>query len=101
VHTVPYVFGNVPSFTSTPSFPSIVSPEQLTYSRAPPTGNITSVDQLGPMFTVSFVVRNSGPSTVGRIRLVIHWPLNGSNTDGFYYLYPAQFSVSESGWAIG
>ncbi len=73
---------------------SIVSPEQLAYSRTPPNGSITSVTQLGPRFSMSFVVRNAGPSTVGTIRLTIWWPLNGADTGNFYYLYPAQFSVS-------
>ena len=80
--------------TCSSKFCRIVSPEQLTYSRVPPNGSITRVDQLGPTFSVSFVVRNSGPSTVTNIKLVIYWPLNSTNSDGFYYLYPAEFSVS-------
>ncbi len=72
----------------------ITTPEQLSYSNSPPNGSIVNVTQLGPTFTTSFVVRNTGPSPVRTVRLVISWPLGETDSSGFFYLYPAQVIVS-------
>lgn len=69
-----------------------VDPEQVTYSTSniSSSSNITDVTDLGPRINVSFVIRNSGPSTVPNIQLSIFWPLQPPDEDLLYYLYPAQ-----------
>ena len=72
----------------------VVSQESISYSNNPANGTIQNVTQLGPRFTTSFVVRNSGPSDVSTISLVINWPLQAPNVNGTYLLYPLEVEVS-------
>jgi len=55
-----------------------VVPEQISYSNTAPNGNVTNVTQLGPAVRTSFVIRNSGPSTIPTIRLVIKYVTNNN-----------------------
>lgn len=71
-----------------------VFPEQISYSNNATDAAVQNVTQLGPSFTTTFTVRNSGPSTVREISLTINWPIQtiGANSDT-YFLYPAAVSV--------
>ena len=55
-----------------------------------------NVSQLGVNVITSFVVRNSGPSTIPEVELTVWWPLNSTESvaderTGTFLLYPAQF----------
>ena len=45
----------------------------MSYTSIVPADPIVNASQLGPVFLTSFVVRNSGPSTVPNVQLVINW----------------------------
>lgn len=73
---------------------SLVNPSQLSYAPTFPEGEvIQNVTQLGPRFTVSFVVRNAGPSTIPVAQIIINWPLRLGGSEN-YLLYPFSVSVS-------
>ena len=54
---------------------------------------LTNITQLGPPVDVSFLIRNSGPSSIDNIQLDISWPLNGTLTGENYYLYITSIQV--------
>ena len=58
-----------------------------------------NVSQLGANVITSFVVRNSGPSTIPEVQLTVWWPLNSTESAqeermGTFLFYPAQITVS-------
>ena len=71
----------------------LVNPELVTYPNALSDEVIANASQLGAPVVVSFVVRNSGPSTIGTISLTVNWPLNATDSGNNYVIYPAQISV--------
>ena len=73
-----------------------MSPEQISYSNTPPNETVVNATQLGPAFTTSFVVRNTGPSDIRRVIVNINWPLRLTDAEDMdaYFLYPAQITVS-------
>ena len=73
---------------------STASPEQLSYSPVVPQASPENVTQLGPRFTVRFVVRNAGPSTVPTTQLTVLWPSQGAESGSVYFLYPFSITVS-------
>ena len=97
----PCLHPSPPPLTPHPSPYSQVVPEQLSYASVSSTDELVNVTQLGPEFRTSFVVRNSGPSTVPSVSLTISWPLNGMETGNNFYLYPtiisSTVSISDNG----
>ena len=75
---------------------SVVTPEQISYSDSTmiKEGDAPrNVSQLGPPVDISFLIRNSGPSSIDNIQLDISWPLNGTLTGENYYLYITSIQV--------
>ena len=74
-----------------------MTPEVISYSNTPPNDTVVNATQLGPAFSVSFVVANTGPSTVRMVSLVINWPLSRTDAqdEEAFFLYPAQITVSD------
>ena len=75
---------------------SLTFPEQISYNSIPPANRLVNASQLGVPFLTTFIVRNSGPSTIPNIQLTINWPLNGTETGSNFYLYPALIRVGRT-----
>ncbi len=72
-----------------------VFPESISYADTAPDAIIENVTQLGPSVRTTFVVRNSGPSTVPTVELNIMWPFEGTDSGVHSFLYPAAVTVSD------
>ena len=72
-----------------------MTPEVISYSNNPANETLVNVTQLGLRSVTSFVVRNTGPSTVDVISLVIDWPSQSTElgSNGTYLLYLASASM--------
>ena len=57
--------------------------------------NIQEASELGPEVQGQFVVRNSGPSLIPRLELIISWPSMSDSGEGFV-IYPSRILLDSS-----